>query len=377
MNFDLPKEIALVKKTVREFAEKRISPLVAEMEEKQTFPTQLIREMGELGILGLIIPADCGGAGLGYLARTVAIEEISRISAAVGLAVQVHHMEVAALVEFGSPKQKEKYLPPLNRGDYLGTCAITEPSGGSDLLGMCSTAKACNDGYRINGRKCFITNSHLGKSPLFIAKTGEGPKGMSAFIAEEGMDGFSTGREEHKMGLWGANTGELIFANCLLPKENLVGGEGDGLKIALKVISEVGRGGMAAVALGIMQASLEEAVRFAKERHLYGKPIAQLQAIQWHIADISAQLEASRMLCYRASWLKDAGRDCAIETTMAKTYVTEAAAQCAKMAMEIHGGCGTMMEYAVQRLLRDAMVCISAGGTSEIGKLIISRAALS
>jgi alkylation response protein AidB-like acyl-CoA dehydrogenase len=377
MNFDLPKETVLVKKTVREFAEKRVAPLVAEMEEKRAFPVQLIREMGDLGILGLIIPADAGGSGMGYLARTVAIEEISRVSAAVGLALQVHHMEAAALVEFGTPKQQEKYLPPLSRGDYLGVCAITEPSGGSDLVGMCSTAKSCSDGYRIHGRKCFITNSHLGKAPLFIAKTGEGPKGLSAFIVEEGTCGFSAGRDEHKMGLWGADTGELIFNDCLLPKENLIGGEGDGMKIALKVISEVGRAGMAAVALGIIQASLEEAVKFAKERNLYGRPIAQLQAIQWHIADISSQLEAARMLCYRASWLKDAGRDCAIETTMAKTYVTESAAQCAKMAMEVHGGCGTMMEYPVQRLIRDAMVCISAGGTSEIGKLIISRAALS
>lgn len=376
MNFDLPKEIALVRKTVREFAEKRVAPLVAQMEETQAFPVQLIREMGDLGILGLITPAEYGGSGMGYLARTVAIEEISRVSAAVGLTLQVHHMGVAGLVEFGSPKQKEKYLPPLSRGDYLGVCAITEPSGGSDLLGMCTTAKSGSDGYHVQGRKCFITNSHLGKAPLFIAKTGEGPKGLSAFIAEEGMAGFSTGREEHKMGFWGANTGELIFNCCQLPRENLLGGEGDGMKIALKVISEVGRSGMAAIALGILQASLEEAVRFAKERRLYGKPISQLQAIQWHIADISAQLECSRLLCYRASWLKDEGRDCAVETTMAKAYASEAAAQCAKKAMEVHGGCGTMMEYAAQRLVRDAMVCISSGGTSEIGKLIVARAAL-
>ncbi len=377
MDFDLPKEVALVKRTVRDFAEKRIAPLVPEMEATQKFPVSLIKEMGELGILGLITPPEYGGSGLGYLARMVAVEEVSRISAAVGVSLQVHHMGVATLVDFASEEQKQKYLPPLSRGEYLGTCAITEPTGGSDLLGMCSSAVSRCDGYLINGRKCFITNSHLCKAPIFVAKTGEGPKGISAFVVDADTEGFAYGREEHKMGLWGANTGELIFNNCRVPKENLIGDEGDGMKVALKIISEVGRAGMAATALGILQASFEEAVKFAKERTLYGKPISNLQAIQWNIADISAQLDSSRMLCYRAAWLKDAGRDCSIETTMAKTYVTESALQCSKKALEIHGGCGTMMEYNIQRFFRDAMVCISAGGTSEIGKLVISRAALS
>lgn len=377
MDFDLPKEVALVKRTVRDFAEKRIAPLVPEMETTQKFPESIIKEMGELGILGLITPPEYGGSGLGYLARMVAVEEISRVSAAVGVSLQVHHMGVATLVDFASEEQKQKYLPPLSRGEYLGTCAITEPTGGSDLLGMCSSAVAKCDAYLINGRKCFITNSHLSKTPIFVAKTGEGPKGISAFVVDAGTEGFAYGREEHKMGLWGANTGELIFNNCLIPKENLIGDEGDGMKVALKIISEVGRAGMAAAALGIIQASFEEAIKFAKERTLYGRPISNLQAIQWNIADISAQLDSSRMLCYRAAWLKDAGRDCSIETTMAKTYVTESALQCAKKALEIHGGAGTMMEYPVQRYFRDAMVCISAGGTSEIGKLVISRAALS
>jgi alkylation response protein AidB-like acyl-CoA dehydrogenase len=376
MDFDLPKDVALVRRTVRQFAEKSVAPLVAEMEKSQQFPKKLIREMGEIGILGLVIPPKSGGSGLGYLARTVAIEEVSRVSAAVGLALQVHHMGAATLVEFGSEEQKKKYLPPLAAGDYLGVCAITEPTGGSDLLGMASTAQPCGDGYVINGRKCFITNSHLAQAPVFVAKTGDGPKGMSAFIVEVGTAGFTPGRQEHKVGLIGADTGELIFKECCLPRKNLIGNEGDGMMIALRIISEVGRAGMAAVALGIIQACYDEAVKFAKERCLYGRPIAQLQAIQWHVADIYAQLEASRLLCYRASWLKDAGRDCATETTLAKTYVTDAAATCARKAMEIHGGCGTMMEYPVQRLYRDAMVCISAGGTTEIGKIVMSRAAL-
>jgi len=332
--------------------------------------------MGDLGLLGLVTSPEYGGSALGYLARTVAIEEVSRVSAAVGLSLQVHHMETSALGEFATPEVRARYLPPLCRGDFLGTCAVTEPTGGSDLLGMTSTARPVPTGYVLTGRKCFITNCHLGEVPLTVAKTGEGPKGLSAFVVQKGAEGFSAGRHERKMGLRGSDTGELIFHDCHVPREALVGDEGEGMTIALKTISEVGRAGMAAIALGILQACYDEAVKFARERTLYGRPIAQLQAIQWSIADIYAELEASRLLCYRAAWLKDQGRECAVETTLAKTYTTEAAAQASKKALEIHGGCGTMLEYPVQRLFRDAMVCVSAGGTSEIGKLVVSRAAL-
>jgi alkylation response protein AidB-like acyl-CoA dehydrogenase len=377
MDFDLPQAAKLVRRTVRDFAEASVAPLVEEMEETGEFPTQLIRAMGDLGILGLVTTPDYGGSSLGYLARTVAVEEVSRVSAAAGVSLQVHHMGTSALGEFGTKEQKLKYLPGLCRGDSFGTCAITEPTGGSDLLGMTSTAQPARGGYVLNGRKCFITNCHLSDAVITVAKTGEGPKGISAFVVDKGTPGFSAGRHERKMGLRGSDTGEIIFKDCLVPKDSLIGDEGEGMTIALKTISEVGRAGMAATSLGILQACYDEAVKFAKERTLYGRPIAQLQAIQWAIAEIHGLLEASRLLCYRAAWLKDAGRECAVETTLAKTFVTEAAVQAAKKAVEIHGGCGTMLEYAVQRLFRDAMVCISAGGTTEIGKLIVSRAALS
>ncbi len=376
MDFDLPKQVKLVRRSVREFAEAVVAPLVEEMEETGQFPATLVKQMGELGVLGLVTAPAYGGSNLGYLARTVAVEEISRVSAATGITLQVHHMGAAAIGEFGSDTQKAKYLPPLCRGDWFGTCAITEPTGGSDLLGMTSTARATEDGYVLNGRKCFITNCHLSDAVVTVAKTGEGPKGISAFVIEKGTTGFCAGRHERKMGLRGSDTGEVIFKDCHVGREQLVGNEGDGMTIALKTISEVGRSGMAATALGILQACYDEAVKFAKDRTLYGRPIAQLQAIQWQVADIFADLEASRLLCYQAAWLKDAGRECAIETTLAKTYVTEAAVRAAKKAVEIHGGCGTMLEYPVQRYFRDAMVCVSAGGTSEIGKLVISRAAL-
>lgn len=376
MDFDLPKEARLVRRSVREFAESVIAAHVETMEETGEFPAELMKQMGDLGVLGLVTAPEYGGSNLGYLARTVAIEEVSRVSAATGISLQVHHMGTAAIGEFGSDRQKAKYLPALCRGDSFGTCAITEPTGGSDLLGMTSTARPTDDGYVLNGRKCFITNCHLSDAVVTVAKTGEGPKGISAFVVEKGTTGFCTGRHERKMGLRGSDTGEVIFKDCRLPREQLIGNEGDGMTIALKTISEVGRSGMAATALGILQACYDEAVKFAKDRTLYGRPIAQLQAIQWQIADIFADLEASRLLCYQAGWLKDAGRDCAVETTLAKTYVSEAAVRAAKKAVEIHGGCGTMLEYPVQRYFRDAMVCVSAGGTSEIGKLVISRAAL-
>ncbi len=376
MDFDLPKEVKLVRRTVREFAETVVAPLVEQMEETGEFPASLIRSLGDLGVLGLVTTPEYGGSNLGYLARTVAVEEMSRVSAAVGVALQVHHMGTSAIGEFGSDRQKEKYLPGLCRGDSLGTCAITEPTGGSDLLGMTSTARPTSDGYVINGRKCFITNCHLSDAIVTVAKTGEGPKGITAFVVEKKTPGLCAGRHERKMGLRGSDTGELIFKDCHVPRDHVIGNEGDGMTVALKTISEVGRAGMAATALGILQACYDEAVKFAKDRTLYGRPIAQLQAIQWQVADIFADLEASRLLCYQAAWLKDAGRECATETTLAKTYVTEAAVRAAKKAVEIHGGCGTMLEYPVQRYFRDAMVCISAGGTSEIGKLVISRAAL-
>lgn len=376
MDFDLPREARLVQRTVREFAEETIAPLVEPMEQRDEFPAALLPRLGELGVLGLVTPAEYGGSNLGHLARAVAVEEVSRVSAAVGIGLQVHHMGAAAIGDFGSPAQKEKYLPALCRGDYLGTCAITEPTGGSDLLGMVSTARPVPDGYVLNGRKCFITNCHLSDAVVMVAKTGEGPKGLSAFVVEKNTPGFCAGRHEHKMGLRGSDTGELVFRDCHVARESLLGNEGEGMTVALKTISEVGRAGMAATALGILQACYDEAIAFAKERTLYGRPIAQLQAIQWSVADIFAELQASRWLCYHAAWLKDQGRDCGVETTLAKTYVSEAAVQAAKKALEIHGACGTMMEYKVQRLFRDAMVCVSAGGTSEIGKLVVSRAAL-
>ena len=376
MDFDFPNPVKIVQRTARDFARQAVAPLVPAMEESGRFPKSLIKQLAEVGLLGLVTPRRYGGSELGFLARTVAVAELSKVSAAVGISLQVHHMQAAAINDWGSKAQKEKHLPRLCRGESLGTCAVTEPTGGSDLLGMASTAKAERGGYVLNGSKCYITNAHLCAAPLIIAKTGEGSRGLSAFLVDKGAPGFTVGREEHKMGLRGANTGEFFFKNCRVPASNLVGDEGEGMKVALKTIGEVGRPGMAAIALGILEASFDEAVKFSKGRTLYGKPIAGLQAIQWSVAEILTDLETARLICYRASWLKDQGRDCATHMTMAKLYTTEAALRASRKALEIHGGCGTMLDYPVQRYFRDAMVCISAGGTTEIGKIVLSRAAL-
>ncbi|MBI4796819.1 MAG: acyl-CoA dehydrogenase family protein [Deltaproteobacteria bacterium] len=376
MDFKLSEREELLRKSTREFAESEITPKIEAMEETGEFPVDLLKPMAKLGITGIIAPPEYGGVGLGYLARTIVLEELGRVCAAIPMSMQVHHMAIAALKDFGTEEQKKKYIPPLAHGETMGCVAVTEPSGGSDVLGMQATAALKGDKWILNGRKCFITNSHTSAYWLVIVRTGEGPKGLSAFIVEKDAPGAKTGRVEHKFGLRGSNTGELVFDNCEIPKENILGQEGGGLGVALKTVSESGRTGMAATALGILQACYEEAGKFASERVLYGKPIAALQAISFYMAEIYTELDICRLLCYRASWMKDQNMRFDTESAMAKSYTCDAAARCAKKAVEIHGAYGIMKEYKVQRLLRDAMVTISAGGTGEIGKVVLGRAAL-
>jgi alkylation response protein AidB-like acyl-CoA dehydrogenase len=376
MDFKLSEREELLRKSAREFAESEITPKIDAMEETGDFAVDLLKPMAKLGITGIIAPREYEGVGLGYMARTIVLEEMARVCAAVSMGLQVHHMAIAALKDFGTPEQQRQYLPPLARGETMGCVAVTEPSGGSDLLGMQTTATLKGDTWILNGRKCFITNSHTSDYWVVIARTGEGPKGLSAFMVDKNNPGAKTGRVEHKVGLRGSNTGELVFDNCEVPKENMLGQEGGGLGVALKTVSETGRTGMAATALGILQACYEEAAKFAGERVLYGKPISALQAISFYVAEIYTELDICRLLCYRASWMKDQNLRFDTESAMAKSYTCDAAARCAKKAIEIHGAYGILQEYKVQRLLRDAMVTISAGGTGEIGKVVIGRAAL-
>jgi alkylation response protein AidB-like acyl-CoA dehydrogenase len=376
MDFKFSEREEMLRKSVREFSENEVTPKMDTMEETGEFPTELLEPMGKLGITGVITPTEYGGVGLGYVARTIVLEELGRVCAAMPMALQVHHMACANINDFGTDDQKKKYLPPLAKGETMGCVAITDPTGGSDLFGMKTSAELKGDAYVLNGRKCFITNTHTADFWVVIARTAEGSKGLSAFIVDKDAPGATLGRKENKFGLRGANTGELAFDDCEVPKGNLLGQEGGGLAIAMKTISETGRTGMAAAALGILTAAYEEAGKFASERVLYGKPISALQAIQFYMAEIYTQLEICRLLCYRASWLKDQNIRCDTETAMAKYYTCEAAANAAKKAIEIHGSYGIMKEYTVQRLLRDAMVTIPAGGTAEIAKMGIARAAL-
>jgi alkylation response protein AidB-like acyl-CoA dehydrogenase len=263
MDFKLSEREELLRKSAREFAESEITPKIDAMEKTGEFPVELLKPMAKLGITGIIAPREYEGVGLGYLARTIVLEEMARICAAISMGIQVHHMAIAALKDFGTPEQQKKYLPPLVRGETMGCEAITEPSGGSDVLGMQSTATLKGDKWILNGRKCFITNSHTSDYWVVVARTGEGSKGLTAFIVDKDVPGAKTGRVEHKLGLRGSNTGELVFDNCEIPQENILGQEGGGLAVALKTVSETGRTGMAATALGILQATYEEAAKFA------------------------------------------------------------------------------------------------------------------
>ena len=377
IDFTFTEEQELFRKAAREFAETKVAPKVSEMEETGKVNDEVIKALAEAEMMALTIPEEYGGLGLGYIARLIAVEEISRISVATAMMLQVFALGIEPIVKFGSDDQKRKYLPGLAKGERLSTTAVTESTGGSDPTGIRTSYKKEGDDYIINGRKCFITNSHIADTITILTKDEENPKAFSAFILEKGMEGFKPSHEEHKVGMRGCNTGELSFENCRVPKENLLGTEGRGLGVAMAAIGDVGRGGMVGCALGLQAACLEASIKFANERILYGKPISNLQMIQNKLAEIKVDLEAGRLLGYRAAAMQDNGLRCSNEFAAAKYYTTEAAQKAAKMAADIHGGYGCMEEYPVTRYLRDSFVLGPSAGTSDIMKVIISRWALS
>jgi alkylation response protein AidB-like acyl-CoA dehydrogenase len=291
--------------------------------------------------------------------------------------LQVFALGIEPIVKFGTEEQKKKYLPGLATGEKLGTAAVTEATGGSDPTGIRTSYRKDGDDYIVNGRKCFITNSHIANTLVVLAKSDENPKDFCAFIVEKGMPGFKATHEEHKVGMKGCNTGELSFEDLRIPKANLLGQEGKGLRVTMAAIGEIGRGGMVGCALGLQAACLEESIKFANDRILYGKPISKLPEIQGKIADMRIDLEAGRLLGYRAASLQDSGTPASNEFAVAKYYTTEAAIKAAKTSVDIHGGYGCMEEYAVTRFYRDAAVLGPSAGTSAIMKVIIGRWALS
>lgn len=377
IDFTFTEEQEMFRKAAREVAETKIAPKVAEMEETGEVSPDVVKALAEAEMMALTIPEEYGGLGLGYTARLIAVEEVARVSVAAAMMLQVFALGIEPILKFGNEEQKKKYLPGMAKGDLLSTTAITEATGGSNPAGGRTSYTKEGDDYIINGRKCFITNSHIADVLTILAKDVENPKAMSTFIIEKDMAGFKATHKEHKIGMRGCNTGELSFENLRVPKAQLLGEEGKGLRVSMAAVGDVGRGGMVGCSLGLQKACLEAALKFAKERILYGKPIAELQMIQNKIAEMKIDVEAGNLLAYRAAAMQDKGQRCSNEFAVAKWFTTEMAQKAAKMAADIHGGYGCMEEYAVTRYVRDSFVLGPSAGTSDIMKVIVARWALS
>ncbi|MFY9175603.1 MAG: acyl-CoA dehydrogenase [Peptococcia bacterium] len=378
MDFALSPKHEMLRTMYREFAETEIEPIAADIDLNCEFPYENVKKMGKLGLLGIPFPKEYGGTGGDQLAYVMAIEEISRACATHGVIVAAHTSLCCAPIHmFGTEEQKKKYLVPIASGEKLGAFGLTEPNAGSDASAQQTIATLDGDHYVLNGTKIFITNGGVAETYVIFAMTDQskGLKGISAFIVEKDTPGFTFGKKEHKLGINGSSTTELIFQDCRIPKENLLGKEGQGFKIAMQTL-DGGRMGIGAQALGIAQAALDEAVKYAKERQQFGKPLAKFQAMQWMIADMATQIDCARLLVYRAAWLKDNKKPYAKESAMAKLYASETASFCANKAIQIHGGYGYMKEYKVERLIRDAKITEIYEGTSEVQRMVISGATL-
>jgi alkylation response protein AidB-like acyl-CoA dehydrogenase len=377
IDFTFSEEQEMFRKAARDFAESVVAPEVDGMEATGEVSQKVLEGLREAEMMAITVPEEFGGLGLGYTARLIALEEISRVSVAAAMMLQVFHLGIEPIVRFGTDEQKKKYLPEFATGKRLGTTAVTEATGGSDPSGIRTTYKKDGDDYIVNGRKCFITNSHIADTLVIFAKSEDDPKAFSVFIIEKEMEGFKATHVEHKLGMLGCNTGELSFDNLRVPAGNLLGVEGKGMRVAMGAIGETGRGGMVGCALGLLTACLETSIKFSNERILYGKPISRLPAIQSKIAEMKIDLEASRLLGYRASSLQDKAIPSSNEFAAAKYFSTEAAIKAAKVSIDIHGGYGCMTEYAVTRYYRDAAVLGPSAGTSDIMKVIVGRWAMS
>ena len=375
MDFALSAPHLEIRRTVRDFAEREIAPVADEMERRGEFPTEIIRKAAGLGLLGVPYPESVGGTGLDTLAYAITVEELSRVSGSVGIIVSAHtSLGCAPLFTSGTPEQKERYLRPLASGAKLGAYGLTEPGAGSDSRGTRTRAHRDGDAWVLNGSKRFITNAGVAEIYIVTAVTDRNADSgkISAFIVEAGTPGFSIGRMEEKMGLHASNTGELLFEDCRIPAENLLGEEGDGDRLFLKTL-DGGRIGIGAMALGLAQAAYEAASAYAKEREQFGRPIASFQGIAFKIADMAVQIDAARLMVYRAAWLKDSGQPYSTEAAMAKLFASEVARQVTNDAVQVHGGYGYVTEYKVERYLRDAKLTEIGEGTSEIQRMVIAR----
>jgi alkylation response protein AidB-like acyl-CoA dehydrogenase len=375
LDFQLNDEQLQLKKSVREFAEREIAPHVMEWDEAGEFPLATINELGKLGLMGIIFPPEYGGAGMGYVEYVTAIEELSRVDGSVGIIVAAHtslcsnHIFLA-----GNEAQQKKYIPRLASGEFIGAWGLTEPSSGSDAGSARMTATRRKDGYVLNGTKTFITNGHYADVLVVIAITDRTAHthGLSAFIVEKDTKGFRPGKKENKLGLRASDTSELIFEDCFVPAENLLGKEGDGFIDAMRVL-DGGRVSIAALSLGMAQGAYEAALKYSKQRRQFGKPISDFQAIQWKLADMVTEIDAARLLTMRAASMKDAGMKTTLESSMAKLYASEVAVRCANEGVQIHGGYGFTKDYPAEKFYRDVKLCTIGEGTSEIQRLVIAR----
>lgn len=374
MNLRFTEEQDMMRKMVRDFAQSEIAPFVEKMEEGE-FPKEILKKMGELGLMGIPVPEQYGGSEMDFISYIIAIHEISKVSATVGVILSVHtSVGTNPILYFGTEEQKQKYVPKLAAGEYLGAFCLTEPSAGSDAASLKTRAVKKDGHYVLNGSKVFITNGGEADVYIVFASTNPelGTKGVSAFIVEKDTPGFIVGKDEHKMGLYGSRTVQLTFEDMKVPAENLLGQEGEGFKIAMSNLDS-GRIGIAAQALGIAEAALEAATGYAKERIQFGKPIAAQQGIGFKLADMATSVEAAKLLIYRAAQLRSEGQKCGIEASMAKLFASRTAVEVSTEAIQVFGGYGYTKEYPVERYFRDAKVTEIYEGTSEIQKIVISK----
>ncbi|MGF7087566.1 acyl-CoA dehydrogenase [Kroppenstedtia sanguinis] len=375
MQFRLNEEHEMMRKMVREFAEKEVAPTASERDEQERFDRSIFDQMGQLGMTGIPWPEEVGGVDSDFLSYVIAVEELSRVCASTGVTLSAH-LSLASwpIYKFGNPEQKERFLRPLAEGTQLGAYGLTEPGSGSDAAGMRTTAVRDGDAYILNGNKIFITNG--GEAEIYIVFAVTEPEkkhhGVTAFIVEKGAPGFSIGKKEQKLGIRSSPTTEIIFEDCRIPVENRLGEEGQGFKIAMMTL-DGGRNGIAAQAVGIAQGALDAATAYAKERKQFGKPIGKLQGIQFKLADMATQIEAARLLTYQAAWLESQGLPYGKASAMAKLYAGDAAMQVTTEAVQVFGGYGYTREYPVERFMRDAKITQIYEGTNEIQRVVIAN----
>lgn len=374
MDFRQSNQQELFLQMIREFADKEVKPIAAEVDEEERFPMETVEKMAKLGIMGIPFPVEYGGAGGDNIMYSMAVEELSRVCGTTGIIVSAHTSLCAApIYEFGTPEQKAKYLPKLASGEWIGAFGLTEPNAGTDAAAQQTMAVKDGDNYILNGSKIFITNAYYANVYIVMAMTdkSQGTKGISAFIVEKDFPGFSVGKKEKKLGIRGSATCELIMENCIVPKENLLGQEGKGFGIAMKTL-DGGRIGVASQALGIAQGAMDETVKYVKERKQFGKSIGQFQNTQFQLADLETKIQASRFLVRSAAFKKDQQENYSTDAAMAKLFAAETAMEMTTKAVQFHGGYGYTREYPVERMMRDAKITEIYEGTSEVQRMVIA-----